>query len=165
MKAFLIVCAVLFVSLLPQHASAQAISGLDTSIPAWSPSERHTAGILSDITVTASIAFDAWKSWRAAHRQHAFLKQAERDAVILGSAALTKGLVHRKRPDGSDRKSFFSEHTAFAAAALGGSAGREFAITIPLTVGTGYFRIAADKHYLTDTLAGAIVGGLAGLIR
>jgi membrane-associated phospholipid phosphatase len=139
MKAFPIVCAVLFVSFLPQHVSAQAISGLDTSIPAWSPSERHTAAVLSDITVTASIAFDAWKSWRAAH--------------------------HRKRPDGSDRKSFFSEHTAFAAAALGGSAGREFAITIPLTVGTGYFRIAADKHYLTDTLAGAIVGGLAGLIR
>jgi len=29
---------------------------------------------------------------------------------------------------------------------------------VPLAAATGYFRIAADRHYLTDVLAGAGVG-------
>jgi membrane-associated phospholipid phosphatase len=31
-----------------------------------------------------------------------------------------------------------------------------------LGVGIGYLRIAADQHYVTDVLVGAVIGGLVG---
>jgi membrane-associated phospholipid phosphatase len=33
---------------------------------------------------------------------------------------------------------------------------------VPLAAATGYFRLAADRHYLTDVLAGAGVGLAVG---
>jgi membrane-associated phospholipid phosphatase len=31
-----------------------------------------------------------------------------------------------------------------------------------LATGVAYLRIAADQHYLTDVVAGAVIGGLVG---
>ena len=77
-----------------------------------------------------------------------------RTGIAVAVAELTKRVIHRTRPDGSDRKSFFSEHTAVAAVTSGWRYGMAF------TIGTGYLRPAADKHFLTDVGFGAGVGAL-----
>ncbi len=73
--------------------------------------------------------------------------------------------VKRERPDGSDALSFPSAHTMFAfqgAAFIHQRYG--FTYAIPAYLGAafvGYSRIEADKHYLSDVLAGAAIGGLS----
>jgi membrane-associated phospholipid phosphatase len=70
--------------------------------------------------------------------------------------------------------SFFSGHTTFAfatAVAAGTLAelrsyhGRQWvwAVGLPLAAASGYLRMAADKHYLTDVLVGAAVGAAFGV--
>lgn len=71
--------------------------------------------------------------------------------------------------------SFYSGHTAqtFTIAAATSTVaflrGYELApllplVTAPIAAFTGYLRIAADKHYFTDVLAGAIVGTAIGIL-
>jgi membrane-associated phospholipid phosphatase len=67
--------------------------------------------------------------------------------------------------------SFFSGHSseAFASATAlcttavmrhDGTAGNITAVTYPLASATGWLRIAADKHYMSDVLTGTAVGAL-----
>lgn len=82
----------------------------------------------------------------------------------FGMSQLVKRIIKRKRPDGSNWYSFYSGHTssAFVAVAL-----VPLAIIPALLV--GYLRMAANKHWLTDVLVGAVVGlcfgGLAVWLR
>ena len=69
--------------------------------------------------------------------------------------------------------SFYSGHTSFTTA-IAVSAGvcaslrgdkdawAVWATGLTLALGTGYLRIAADKHYASDVLVGALFGGLFG---
>ena len=77
-------------------------------------------------------------------------------------------------PSSEDNLSFSSGHTSIAfafAAGAGYVAHRRrlrlepviWASGLALAATTAYLRIAADKHYLTDTLAGAAIGSAAGL--
>ena len=107
------------------------------------------------------------------------------EAVAL-AAVLAQGVkytVARRRPyvtsttpaaDGDQNLSFYSGHTAFAfavAAAATTVARQRGYRTAPwvalagatLAVATGYLRIAADRHYLSDVLTGAVVGTGAGV--
>jgi membrane-associated phospholipid phosphatase len=72
-----------------------------------------------------------------------------------------------------DNVSFFSGHTtlAFSMAVSAGTvasmrnyelAPAIWGVGLTSAVATGYFRIAADKHYLSDVLVGAAVGSLFG---
>jgi membrane-associated phospholipid phosphatase len=74
-----------------------------------------------------------------------------------------------------DNLSFFSGHTsfAFATAISAGIVAHErgyasepyvWAGGLTLATLTGYLRIAADKHYFSDVLVGAVVGTGAGLL-
>ena len=100
-----------------------------------------------------------WASAHAADPARAFTRQAIRTGVVVGASELVKRLVHRERPDRSDALSFWSEHTALSFSALGGP---RWAIVVPLGVVTAEGRAGGAKHFLTDTIAGALVGGLAG---
>lgn len=120
----------------------------------WPAEHRALAGHISDGIVAGQVLVDTVHSFRSADRSGAFTCQAIRLGFTIGVAELTKRLVQRTRPDASDRKSFFSEHTAIAMA----SAGWRYEIGIPVAFGAGYFRMAANKHYATDVLAGAAVG-------
>ena len=71
------------------------------------------------------------------------------------------------------RLSFWSGHAsiAFSAAAAGGSVAQRrgyagwpwvYAVGFGAAATTGYLRIAADQHWLTDVLAGAVVGTAVG---
>ncbi len=79
-----------------------------------------------------------------------------------------------RRPDPDDNLSFYSGHTTFtfALAAAAGtvsdlrgydSAPWVWGVGLGLAATTGYFRIAADRHYLTDVLVGAAVGTAVGI--
>ena len=88
-------------------------------------------------------------------------------AELLTSGA--KWSFARRRPDGSDNRSFWSSHASLAFA-LATSAGvvahhrhaRAEAVIwgagLTLAATTAYFRLAGDRHYLTDVLAGSAVG-------
>jgi membrane-associated phospholipid phosphatase len=87
------------------------------------------------------------------------------------TSAVTEGMKQafpRTRPDGSDRKSFPSGHTARsfnAAATLYNRQGA--AIGIPafaVASLVGVARVKADKHFWTDVLAGAAIGTASGLL-
>ncbi|MFO0585061.1 MAG: phosphatase PAP2 family protein [Anaeromyxobacter sp.] len=113
---------------------------------------------------------------------------AEAAALSMTLNQIVKLAVVRQRPYAAhgnwayaDRKttsddnlSFWSSHTAvsFAIATSAGTIasmrGRDeapwvWAIGLGAATAAGYFRIAADKHYLTDVLTGAVVGSAFGL--
>ncbi len=106
------------------------------------------------------------------------------ESVVINSW-VTRGLkllIGRQRPyahiagpqSTEDNLSFPSGHTSFAFSVVTSSAmiarargyrSEPYIWAIGLTFASAgaYFRIAADKHYLTDVLAGAAVGTAAGL--
>jgi membrane-associated phospholipid phosphatase len=113
---------------------------------------------------------------------------AEAGVVAANVTQLTKMLVGRERPFvhtlAPDRKpltdqpsdnnlSFFSGHTAeaFALATAWGTVGTmrgyrwapmAWGVGGAVAATTGYLRIAADKHWLTDVVVGAVVGAGIG---
>ena len=141
--------------------SAQG-TGFDRLTPAFPQGGRKAADIASALTVAAVIAFDAKASWHASDRRRAFVLQGVRVFSVFTFTTLIKGLVARERPDGSDRLSFYSMHTAFAFQTRGGP---RASIMVPLAIGTGSLRIGANKHWLTDVLAGAAMGAVTSGLR
>jgi membrane-associated phospholipid phosphatase len=120
------------------------------------------------------------------------MRAAGPDLLIIGEAVAltgvltqaTKFVAARQRPyavygtlpskGADDRLSFFSGHAsvAFSAAAAGGRLAQlrgdaawpwVYGIGFTAAAATGYFRMAADKHWLTDVLAGAGAGTAIGL--
>lgn len=121
---------------------------------AWSPgTPRKVADWTSTALVGINVGADAIHSFR----NHCGKEFLFRTGFTVGIAELTKLLVHRERPDHSDNKSFFSEHTALAVS----SSGYRLSFGIPISFGAGYLRIAAAKHFDTDVLAGTGVGLLS----
>lgn len=85
-----------------------------------------------------------------------------------GVAYGLKELVHERRPDGSDNRSFPSGHTStsFAAAATlenryGWKAGLPAFVVASFV---GLARVEANKHYVQDVVAGAAIGSLSGFL-
>ncbi len=77
--------------------------------------------------------------------------------------------------DPEENLSFYSGHTSFAfslAVASGTVASMRryrlaplvWAASLPVALVTGYLRIAADRHYFTDVLVGAVVGSAIGFV-
>jgi membrane-associated phospholipid phosphatase len=112
------------------------------------------------------------------------------EAVALSASLnqLVKFAVARQRPfvrfrnfeetdregESDDYLSFYSGHTALAFSTVAAAAtvaqlrGYESApwvwgVGVAGAASVGYLRIAADKHYLTDVLTGAVVGTLVGI--
>ena len=106
-------------------------------------------------------------------------------AISQVGTNIVKFTVGRQRPyahfatspfeaDADDNLSFFSGHSAltFAIATSAGLVAhwRHYRLapvilsaTLPLAAATAYFRIAGDKHYLSDVVTGSTVGVLSGL--
>lgn len=87
-------------------------------------------------------------------RHHCVKNLILRNGLTIGAAELTKRFVHEDRPDHSDNKSFFSEHSALAMANYGWN----YSIGFSIAVGAGAGRIAAQKHHPADVLVGLAAG-------
>ena len=116
-----------------------------------------------DVLVAASLGIPAIRrDWRGD------LQAGESLLAAGGTTFALKELIHERRPDGSDDKSFPSGHTSvsFAAAATlekryGWQAGLP---ALALASFVGLARVQADKHYVHDVLAGAAIGSVSGLL-
>jgi membrane-associated phospholipid phosphatase len=155
--------ACLFAPLLV-HAQALPIDKLTPPLP--TAGERKAADLASWGTVLAAVALDAKASWDAPDRKRAFLLQGARIGIAQGLTFGLKKLVQRERPCaphdcGMDNPdfSFPSGHAMLAGTSYGGP---RLAFSVPLIVGTGGLRIAANKHWFTDTAAGALIGMAVG---
>lgn len=131
--------------------------------------ERKAADIASWATVITVVVLDAKASWDCQDRTRCFELQGIRTGVVYGSVFAAKLAVHRARPcapsdcgiDNPDF-SFFSAHTAIAFSTIGGP---RLSVSLPLAISTGGLRVAAGKHWVSDTLVGAGVGYAASFIR
>ncbi len=174
------------------EGGADALNGIDRSArDALRWSHPSAANVASWITVGLVPLASFGVSAAAAHHDGAS-QRITTDALLVAeatlvAAALNQGvklIARRARPyahassaplDGpDDNVSFFSQHTtlAFAATAATGTiatlrgyrwAPFAWAIGLPLAVSTGYLRLAADRHYLTDVLTGAVFGTAMGI--
>ena len=149
-RILFVVVLLILITLLPLPAFAE------DPILAW-PTHRPVADWISTGLVSAQIGADTWHSFKAEHRGRAFLNQGCRMGVAIGTTELAKALIHRTRPDGSNRRSFWSGHTANAVAA----AGWRYEVGIPIAASVGLLRGGAAKHYLSDVGIGALDGALA----
>jgi len=93
-------------------------------------------------------------------RHHCVKNLLIRNGLTIGAAELTKLFVHERRPDGSDQKSFYSEHSALAMANYGWS----YKIGFSIAIGAGVGRIVAKKHHPADVLVGLAAGVTAGYL-
>ena len=122
----------------------------------------------------------------ADHRASAFdaLLVVESTSVAMALNQIIKFEVARERPDihhgrarggVEDNLSFFSGHTTwgFASAVSAGTvaslrgyrgAPAVWAGSLAFAAATGYLRVAADRHWLTDVVTGAVVGTVVGAV-
>jgi len=122
---------------------------------AWD-AHRGAADAISTGLVAGQLAAEAITSWRAPDRGKAIRCLLLRVGLTVAAAETAKHTVSRVRPNGSDDRSFFSEHTALAAVA----SGWRLSIGVPIAAGVGYGRAAAGAHYGSDIGVGAAVGEL-----
>jgi hypothetical protein len=118
--------------------------------------ERKVADIISYGTVATQITFNTVYNWKQTDRKNALVKEVVTDLFIIASSETIKVFVHESRPDKSDNKSFWSEHSALAA----GNMRYNYGIGFSLTLGTMSGRVIAKKHHWWDTVVGAGVGML-----
>jgi membrane-associated phospholipid phosphatase len=89
------------------------------------------------------------------------------NALSLASTYLLKEVVDAERPDGGDR-SFPSGHTAVAfctAEFVRKRYGWRMGVPTYILAGlVGYSRVASDRHYARDVLAGAVIGAGASYL-
>ncbi len=149
------------------------------------------ANMASHVTAYALAPMAAFGMAALAAHQSGDLSLFIGDALIIAEATTISALVSqvvkisagRQRPDvhygavpatsPTQNTSFYSGHTnfAFALAVSSGTVasmrGYELAPWIwgtgmAVAVTTGYLRVAADRHYLTDVIAGAAIGSAFG---
>lgn len=120
----------------------------------WDSHER-AADVLSTAAVAGALVAPCLmdRQWVCVKRE------GVRVGTALLAAMITKHVFPRRRPNGSDDKSFFSQHTALTCAAV---AGTKVWVLCPAV---GYLRISADMHWATDTMVGGVVGGLTWTIQ
>jgi membrane-associated phospholipid phosphatase len=152
----------------------------------WSnPKSAKTVSDLLVVGVPASVALYDGLAVGSAHAALPDLLIITEAVALSGLLAqATKLVAARQRPyafygtspsEGvDDRLSFYSGHTtiAFAAVAAGGMLAQlrndpawpwVYGVGFTAAAATGYFRMAADKHWLTDVLVGAGTGTAVGL--
>jgi membrane-associated phospholipid phosphatase len=123
----------------------------------WASKYQPLADHLSTATVAVNVGAQTIASLRAPDSGRAFLQQGCETGFVVLVSEVGKWLVHRTRPDGSDNKSWPSEHTAVAGANVRWAP----SVAIPLAAFTGYGRMAANKHHFSDVASGAGLDFLA----
>lgn len=155
----------------------------------WSSEHRETASTISDVTSWGALGITSGfllagtmpdTTWANAIDDvvpvlETMMITAWVTRAIKIGAARTRPYAHfTSRRSSEDNLSFPSGHTsrAFAIATSAGMVAHArgywsepyvWAIGMTLATASGYLRIAADRHYLTDVLVGGAIGVTAGL--
>ena len=120
-------------------------------------------GLASDLAVGTLVAWSV-----AVPLAEGALQAGISIAAAQGVSQLLKHLVDAERPDGSNRRSFPSAHSATAFAAASSIYRRrgpgEGVPALALAGFTGLSRVEARKHHWRDVLAGAAIGGVSGVL-
>ncbi len=126
---------------------------------------KHTWDNISDVgaygLVGSALVIPAVREdWRGAGQAALSI------GVATGVSQGFKSVIHARRPDNSDDKSFPSGHASLAfasATTLHRRYGWEFGFpAYALATLTGVARVKADKHYWYDVVAGAGIGITSG---
>lgn len=144
---------------------------------------------LAPVSALGLSALAAWHDHRQSNIPSDSILILEASLLAMDLNQMTKFLAGRERPYLHDQNptvlaakpdphdgnlSFFSGHTtaAFALAAASGTVAsmRKYrwapwvwAQGLAIGVASGYLRIAADRHYLTDVITGALMGTAVGV--
>ena len=147
----------------------------------WGNSKNELAGEISDILLYGVFVGGMPLSSLYLKNYNLLLINLEILSINGLITNVVKYTIQRQRPysfyskkkDEESYKSFFSGHTS-TAFAIGTSTAKMLTqysnidkriiwlSTLGLASATGYLRMAADKHYFSDVLAGAIVGSFLG---
>ena len=129
-------------------------------VTAWAQS-RKAVDTSTDILMFAPGAAGACVSLLKGDYK-GLLQLAESGATAVAASCLMKNVVKKERPDGSDNKSFPSNHAtaAFAGAAfLQRRYGWKYGIpAYAVSTYVAWGRVYAKKHDFWDVLAGAAIG-------
>lgn len=129
-------------------------------VTAWTQS-RKAVDTSTDILMFAPGAAGACVSLLKGDYK-GLLQLAESGATAVAASCLLKNVVKKERPDGSDNKSFPSNHAtvAFAGAAfLQRRYGWKYGIpAYAVSTYVAWGRVYAKKHDFWDVLAGAAIG-------
>lgn len=151
--------AVLFVLLMAASASAQEPRTTNT---AWPENARPIADYVSSGLVAATVIAEEVHQYKDYGWKGVGCSALVFAATNLETFAL-KNVIHEERPNGVDNHSAPSGHTANAF-----SVGWQSNIAVPIGIGVGYLRTAANWHYWWDVMFGAALGTmnrfLVGLI-
>lgn len=150
----------------------------------WSNDNLEKANLLSDILLYGVVVGSIPTTPLLSKRNYSTLLLLNLEVLSVNGIItdLIKTISKRERPysrygnvtkSNETYRSFYSGHTSSAfsiAVSTALSFSQEFPdkknkiwlTAISFATATGYFRIAGDKHYLTDVLAGAIIGSLVG---
>lgn len=131
-----------------------ALSGLSADDSGWARLIDDTIPILETVAISQAVT-----------------------QIVKWSFGRQRPFVHFENPppDQDDNLSFWSGHSALtfgittSAGLLAHWRGSNtepiiWGVGLTLSVATGYFRIAGDKHYFTDVVTGATVGVISGLM-
>ena len=143
--------------------TATAIAAAPSPAAAGRHGWAHASSAGRNLLVVAALGVPAVQGdWRGD------LQAAGSLAAAGGTTYVLKELVHERRPDGSDNRSFPSGHTSIsfaAAATLEKRYGWKAGLPALAVAGfVGLARVEADKHYVHDVVAGAAIGALGGLL-
>lgn len=126
-------------------------------------------GTWRDSVLDVLLIFEAVIAFQGLNQAVKFMAGRERPLASVLSPAEKRMTAEPE----DNNLSFFSGHTGYAFAMISAAAtvirarGYEkwwvvLAVGMPIAVTTGVLRMVADKHYLTDVLTGALLGGLIG---
>ncbi len=113
---------------------------------------RKAADWTSSVIIGAQAGAALTKAATSGHAQTAAACLVARAALVAGATIGLKRLVHKERPDGSDRKSWPSGHTMWSVMLTDGT----WSYAAPVVVAAG--RILAGRHDLVDVASGGVIG-------
>ena len=153
----------------------------------WNNENINRAALFSDVLVRGiTVPSIFWSSYKSGYKYSSYVLLHMQ--VIAATGLLThmsKYIMGRQRPYShfktmepqfpKDNLSFFSGHSSFSFAVATASgyllersnphySGLIWSTGLLLASTTGYLRIAADRHYMSDVLTGMLVGTLAGYL-
>lgn len=111
---------------------------------------ERAADYISTGLVAVNIVTDAVNSYE----NHCMKQFIFKNLLTIAAAESVKLIVPEDRPDHSDNRSFYSLHSALAAA----NTGWRFKLSFSIALGTGTGRVVGKKHHLQDVGVGLLAG-------